>query len=573
MSRQHAVPADLGASGVRAPSGMRRLARAAGPVLGLAVLTVVLTARGLTTGGFRYPDASRHAMDGVFVHDFVSDLPGSAARPVDYALKYYARYPALGFGVYYPPFFALVEAVFFALFGISAWTARMTVVAFAVLAVVMLYKLIRAMAGPTAGMLGAALFGSLPLVVFWSRMVMLETPAIAMILTATYAFWRYVEHRRRRWAIWAGLLVVAAVMTKQTAAFIVPAFGIYLLIRRRWDLFKRWEFWTATGIVLAALLPYFLLTFRYGKFLTKNVSSLRFVDGSLSAIAGCWAEMLSGPGMVAALAAGGACLLWPKVRKGCPGVWLLALLAVWFFVESVYVRAARARYAMLIAPVLVSFAPILLARAGLLRRRLVVACASVAVVALASISFAQPVREVRGYAQAARAMLAHTGDRPFVLFDGYYDGDVVFFTRQLDTARQTYLLRGSKVLYTYASFKQHNFRNLMTTSEELAQFLREYGIRTVAVEDKDLAGTEMGALLRQTLKDPTRFRLVGAFPITATRSTLAGLTVLLYEVADAAEPTASELEIPLAGLRRTLTVPVNGRGRAMVRRDAYEETR
>ena len=115
----------------------RRLAAAALPVLW--VLTVIIVGRGLTDGGFRYPDASRHAMDGALVHDFVADLPASAAHPLDYALEYYAHYPALGFGLYYPPLFAVVESGFFAVFGLSAATARLTVLAFAVLAVTLLY--------------------------------------------------------------------------------------------------------------------------------------------------------------------------------------------------------------------------------------------------------------------------------------------------------------------------------------------------------------------------------------------------------------------------------------------------
>ena len=49
----------------------------------LGALALVLTARGVGDGGFRFSDASRHAMDGVFIHDFIGDLPDSARHPVE----------------------------------------------------------------------------------------------------------------------------------------------------------------------------------------------------------------------------------------------------------------------------------------------------------------------------------------------------------------------------------------------------------------------------------------------------------------------------------------------------------
>ena len=44
------------------------------------------------------PDADKIAMDGVFVFDFVKDLPHSLLHPYQYAVEYYARYPSLSVG-------------------------------------------------------------------------------------------------------------------------------------------------------------------------------------------------------------------------------------------------------------------------------------------------------------------------------------------------------------------------------------------------------------------------------------------------------------------------------------------
>jgi hypothetical protein len=531
------------------------------PPLALAALAVVLTTRGIGNGDFRYSDASRHAMDGVFIYDFVRDLPGSLSHPLDYAIEYYAHYPALGIVLYYPPFFAIVEAAFFAVFGISPFTARLTVVAFAVLAVVMGYKLLGRIADRKVAFLSMALFISLPAVVFWSRQVMLEMPTTAMILTAAYFFLKYTELGRPRDAIWAALATVAAVMTKQPALFIVPAFAVYLVVRRRWDLLRRWEAWAGTGIVAVALGPYFVLSFLHTHLLTHSIGTSRFFDDTVPNLVGSFAEALSLPLAVAAVATAIAVLVWEWRRSRRPGVWLLAVLVVVFFAESVYLGAALPRYVLLGVPFVVCFIPLLLDRTGLLERRAVLGAAALGVLAMAAASYAQPVPVKQGYREATASILARNDGRPFFLFDGFRDGDVVFYTRQMAPSENLYVLRGNKMLYTFASAKRFGYQEFITTREGLVRFIHDYGIRVVAVEDRDLADTQPGRLLREVLKDPDLFECVDTIPIRAPESRLDGLNVLVYVSRNGKKSTRDFLTIPLPGLQRILTVPVDGKGR------------
>jgi hypothetical protein len=141
----------------------------------LVLLTVMLATKGITDGTFRFSDASTHAMDGAFLLDSIVELPQFINDPFGYAAEYYAHYPALGIPFYYPPFFAIVEAVLFGIFGVHIIVARMTVVVFAILAVLMTYKLLKLIAEERAAILGAGLFIALPEVVYWSRQVMLNT--------------------------------------------------------------------------------------------------------------------------------------------------------------------------------------------------------------------------------------------------------------------------------------------------------------------------------------------------------------------------------------------------------------
>jgi len=100
----------------------------------LTVLTVmiVLMSRQIGNPHISFPDADRLMMDGVFILDFLRDLP--LTRIYDYTVNYYAQYPGLSIG-YRPPFFPFVEALFNGLFGVNTWSSRLAVLAFALVTV------------------------------------------------------------------------------------------------------------------------------------------------------------------------------------------------------------------------------------------------------------------------------------------------------------------------------------------------------------------------------------------------------------------------------------------------------
>ena len=546
---------------------LRQKLVSAGPALVLAALALVLTTRGIGDGGFRSSDASRHALDGVFIRDVVADLPGSILHPMDYVLRYYAKYPSLGIVLYYPPFFAMVEAAFFAVFGISAFTARLTVVAFAVVAAVMMYKLVKAMTAPAAAFLSTALFLSLPTVVFWSRQVMLEMPTTAMILTATYFFYKYAELGQRPSALWAAIFSVLAVMTKQPALFILPAFLLHLVIRRRWECWKHWQLWVGTVIIATVLIPYFWLSFRHAHYLIRMIGGGPAVMWhKFHSVLTGWRESMGLPLLIAFALAGTACAAWQWVRPRVAGTWLLLVLLVTFFMESVYLGAGVVRYVFIALPFFASLIPLLLHRTGLLSRRWVVAVLILPVLVLAGVSYAHRVPVKRGHGEAARALVERSSPNGIVLFDGYWDGDVVFFTRQHDPSRRVRLLRGSKMLYTYASFDQIGYQDRLTTREEIWKFIEDYGISAIAVEDNPryVRNKLPARLLREFLQADERFELVWSRDVTDLGEDLNGVKILLYAVRNPRRLTARELLIPMTGLEMMIRVPLDDQGEASI---------
>src|SRR6266481_2307403 len=69
-----------------------------------------------------FPDASRHMLNGAMLYDMMRT--GNVGRPVAFAQSWYARLPAISLP-YHPPLFPLFESLFYAVFGVRYWAARL----------------------------------------------------------------------------------------------------------------------------------------------------------------------------------------------------------------------------------------------------------------------------------------------------------------------------------------------------------------------------------------------------------------------------------------------------------------
>src|SRR5215475_2141699 len=90
----------------------------------IALLFLLLALYGVNKTEVIDTDAARHAMNGAFIYDWIRT--GNLLHPIAYGKAYYNRLPALSIP-FHPPMFPAMEAVFFALFGVNLFTARLTV--------------------------------------------------------------------------------------------------------------------------------------------------------------------------------------------------------------------------------------------------------------------------------------------------------------------------------------------------------------------------------------------------------------------------------------------------------------
>ena len=281
--------------------------------LAIVVLVGLVAARDIGQAGFGFPDASRHAMDGVLFWDMLRD--GGYTQPIEFTKQFYGRYPCLGFPFHYPPLFALSEVPFFALFGLSSATARLCVLCWHVGAVLLLFEIGRRVIGLTGGVLAALFFATSPVVLEWSRQVMLEAPTTCMLLLATWLLLRWEEQPGvlRAW-FWAAALV-GALLSKQTAIFIIGAHALYLLARWR-SVRSSWRqlmLPLATALACAGL--YMFLSWRHSIMLTSAIeikaNSAAQLFGRLTGYPRLLPEVLGWPQLILA----GLGLLWVWAAK------------------------------------------------------------------------------------------------------------------------------------------------------------------------------------------------------------------------------------------------------------------
>lgn len=152
----------------------------------------------------------------------------------------------------HPPLVFLLEYFSTKIFGENQIAGRIVPVIAGLLAIVFLYLVAKALFGARVGLVAASIFAATVNHVWISRIVLLESVAIALILAAVYVFLLSLE--RRALLPWAGALAGLAFLAKYTAVILLPIFLTILLMRRR-DYFFTKEFFFAIILFVVVVSP------------------------------------------------------------------------------------------------------------------------------------------------------------------------------------------------------------------------------------------------------------------------------------------------------------------------------
>ncbi len=156
-----------------------------------------------------------------------------------------------------PPLAIWATAVFYKLFGVSEFTARLFSALCGVGCVWMTYWIGRHLLDRWAGLLGALVLLSSSHFLVYSRFGMLDAPLLFFILLTLGFFW--LGQNRNRYLIFSGITLGLAFLTKGFAAFLVfPVIWAYALFANKMEVLGRSSYWIGVMLGVVIALPWYL---------------------------------------------------------------------------------------------------------------------------------------------------------------------------------------------------------------------------------------------------------------------------------------------------------------------------
>lgn len=521
----------------------------------LVTLTVVVLGKDISKGGLRSMDSPVHAMDGVLVHDWVAAGPSAWSDPMGFAIEQYAHYPSLSIGRHYPPGFAVVEAAFYGVFGISAVSARMAVVFMGILGVIGAYVFMRRLAGSALSALAGAVLLGMPAVTLWGQQTMLELPTLSIMIWAAVALTHYLaKPSGGRLALVIGVTLLS-LFFKQNALFLIGAVTATIGLCA-WRGETRWR-----HAIVAAI---FCIMVPVAVWLSMSDAVAQLVAGkdgtepsrSLDTLTQ-YARLLPGQVGVWVLAAAtiGFVVSWRRstVYATFLAVWVAGCYAMVTFAEF---KSARFFFVGLFP-----FAVWAALGCGCLLDRFSTRWQSVAVgVGIVMMSKLAFDRTIDYFPDHGPTVIAHRRDIEghAILFSGLRDGDFVFAVRQHIPWRRTIVIRASKLLYTCLAHPIFDFKSKVADLQDIDSVIRPLGLTHLFIERENRLNVRADQLLRDYLASTTTYHRIDSLRLAEEREpNYRNVTMDVYESTSPLPRTVEFLDIPLPRDNRTIRVSLS----------------
>jgi hypothetical protein len=517
-------------------------------LVGIAIVTFVTAAR---NEDFWWADGASFALNGELIRDYLAS--GLGRNPMVFAQEWFRHYPALTISLY-PPIFPLVEAVVFAIFGFSHPTALATVTMFAAVASFGIYRTVRTAVGVLPATAAGIMLLATPEVLRWSREIVMDVPAMALLLLAATALLHYQATKRTRTLLVAVLLTLAAIYTKQTAIFVVPAFAVSLLADDGWALARRKSTWQAVAGFVIGLLPLAVFTLLFA---TENFH-IAFGAGtgqkgydrlSVQALT-AYARVLPEIVGIIPLVGSGAYLALLGVKGWHDNAErrLTVLMVSWFVIDYLLISVTadfETRYAvpLTVPPVVLSV--LLLTR--LLSPTLSGSVALVASVGMfAALISSQPVTRVEGYGDVAQYVLDQTAPGDVVLFHGMGSKNFTFAVRSRSPTPKIFIERAEKLLVDYSIMREWGITDRNISVADLEAIIDRDNITHIIFQPN--FWTDQPSIARlQWLIDTGRYRLVAQFFVTSDDISRC-VTLRVYRVIHGSPTEGDSIELVIPPL-------------------------
>jgi hypothetical protein len=436
----------------------------------LALLFALLALRGALSTDVVDPDAARHAMNGIFLHDLIRE--GQIGHPVAYAKKYYGHFPALSLP-YHPPLLPLAESIFFLLFGVHYLVARLLISLFTGGCVILFYKLVLKTGGSHFVAVASIMtFFVLRGSYLVSRDIMLEFPALFFALGALYFLAKSDADFNLRSSLGFALLAAAAVWTKQQTIFLGAVPFAHIVIARKWDALKNRWLWFSAAVfgVLVAVLAAISIETGFGTNRGWRHGGIAAMAAKrILAYATGFRDQFT---LVPALFVAGSFLFFLFASQRRPGprrdLYLAWVLAV--SIELLFLPPYDRRYLFFLQPALIFLAYAALCRLSelVLRPSQAWLIPSAVVVAVVALNVARVPVFLQGPSTAA-SLAAGNGDNR-ILYFGRTNGAFIFALRTLDPRLESVVIRGDKL------------PSELLQADRFENFAHDYGVNFVILE-------------------------------------------------------------------------------------------
>jgi 4-amino-4-deoxy-L-arabinose transferase-like glycosyltransferase len=484
----------------------------------LAAITLAMYFGLPKRGDIDWPDASRHALNGAFVLDFLQQLPWR--HPIDFAYDYYRQWPALTI-LFYPPLFYGVLAAVYAVLGVSEASALLTELAFVFLLAWGAFRLSRQWLDPPPALAVALLLIGAPELAFWGRQIMLDVPAYAFLVWAAVFLLRHLKSGQKRALFAAAVCTVAAAYTKYNAIFFVVPIAISLAYTYGWRVFREGAVLQAAALGGVLLLPLVGIFFAFGSYNLDQAAGLPGGAPSRWSIAELTYYTRIMPVVIS----------WPTLAFAC--LYVLALpfaptlrlsradtvfLGSWLFVGYAFysmIAVKEPRHILFITYPLALAAVLGIDRTltGFSLRYGVSLVFAGAVLAMTLTTGTVPA--VAGIRQAAEAAAKLAPPETNIAFWGSRDGTFVYAMRAYSGRPDLGVVRLDKILLSdVAVYVEHGFKENEISPDELADTLYNLHVQYVVFQTRyhdDLASVKA---LEETLGSDKFFE-VERIPMTA----------------------------------------------------------
>ena len=497
-------------------------------------------------------DSNRHVVTSIFFRDLLTDTitSGHLSNPKDYAEQYYEQYPALGLLVW-PPLFHGVCGVAMLIFGTSVEVARWLVLLSFIVSCWCVYRMACRILDDDLAAAVMILYSIAPLIFDYSRDVMLEMPALALVMVSVDQFDLWLRGTRLRHLYFAAISASLAALTRFDAAVLIPFYLTMFLLRGGWGKLWSRHVLIASAIAIVLVGPVYLV-------IAKEMGHLH-VRQAAQSVGG------SEDGTANAFLATKNLWYYPVAIVEQSG-WPAAVLCIIGFALSLRQshRLQNSTFIALMAATYVTFSPLAELRArhaiywmpsvaffavcgleailGFLRRTfsgerqgvsppsatgisrradalpLAVGTYAILFASTAFGAMSLPTYRVEGYGSAAAQILEQTSPGDSVFFDGWWDGNFTYHMRHLDPSRSRSVIRGDKLLYDFVCVPTTDFQKHVKNDREIVAKFIEANPKFVVLENPQFFQTiEFAQELRDLVKNhPDIFEPVNQIPVQSS---------------------------------------------------------